>query len=168
MFINQHQRCSVYSLLKLISSLVGEFNSSPNSLEVSHGGFQMSQMHGEVQRRATGGMGTASGSNGRASMYLWMYTACAYKEFSSVPLIDIENSLQEVFSQTGTPLIRFSVHWEKPQRLNNILIAFFVSEGVLWQWILNVSSFLCWWDPSLCCMFNLGQMCAHNNTVMAH
>lgn len=69
--------------LALISSLVVQCNTSPSSSEVSHVGIQMSQMNGRTrlvrQWGATGGMGTASGSNRRAPMYFCMPTACPHK-----------------------------------------------------------------------------------------
>lgn len=105
------RRC--VQLLWLISSLVVSGNSSPSSSEVSHVGIQMSQMNARTrlgrQRGATGGLGTASGSNREASMYVCMPSACPYNAFSCVPLMDIESSLQGVSSQTGTLLSQFNV-----------------------------------------------------------
>lgn len=62
--------------------------------------------HFARQRGATGGMGKASGSNRGTSVYVYIPTVCPSKAFSSVPLMDIENSLQGLSSQTGTLLIQ--------------------------------------------------------------
>lgn len=67
-----------------------------------------------TQRGATGGLGTASGSNREASMYVCTPTACPYNAFSRVPLMDIERSLRGVSSETGTLLNEFNVE-KKPQ-----------------------------------------------------
>lgn len=61
------------------------------------------------QRGATGGLGTASGSNREASMYVCMPAAWPYNAFSRVPLMDIESSLRGVSSETGTLLSEFNV-----------------------------------------------------------
>lgn len=91
--------------LWLISSLVVSTNSSPGSSEVSHAGIQMSQMNGRTrsgrQSGATGGMGTASGRNRRASMYVCAPMVAPYKALGCVSLTDIRGSLQGVSSETG-------------------------------------------------------------------
>lgn len=92
------------------------------------------------QRGATGGMGTASGSNREASMYVCIPTACPHKAFSSVPLMDIQSSQQGVSSLTGTLSSQLNVFLkENLLGLFNILLAFvleyvfiaMISESVL-------------------------------------
>lgn len=58
-------------------------------------------------------------------MYVCMPAACLYKDFSSVPLMDIHSSLRGISSQTGTLLSHFNVFFRrKPPPGYSILLAF--------------------------------------------